>query len=314
MRANYIIVAIFLMISSSVQAQNRSIEIPDYPRYATTLNPTQQDQLRRFAGLVVGALGAGQKVNVSVFGHADFDAQGRQFEIDVSQERANTGEAALRQMIQEEARTANLPLDRLTNFEVISSTGIGTLRPKVASPRSEADRRANRRIEIVYSAVPLPAPVSQSVYSRCMNVLRGASPPGPARRMTCVCDKLGSSPLAQDTHYEFSARQRIPGSAGMPNLTPEQWEAAMSELIQHMRPNIRAAADAARTDQDFQASLLATDDRVGVNINNFATAAAPDLNPGLFDRVVLADIKNRMANPNHIYSCYANYSRARHND
>ncbi len=291
-------------------AQTGSEVIANFPRYQTTLSAEQDAQLQRFSTAVAGALSSGYVVEVSIYGHADFDAQGRDFEIGVSQERARIARQSLEVKLQQQLQLGVFSSVQLNHLHIVDTVGLGTLRPRFAAPRNEVERRANRRVEFVWVVKDSPVMPTPNAFARCITVLQASVTTGPGRRMSCVCSKLAAG--AADTHYEFSARRDIPGSAGMPHLTTEQWHAAMSQLIHHMRRDITSFSDGSSTDPEFARALITLDDRVGLNINNFASAAAPDLIPGLFDRVIIADIRARMADPNHIYSCYAGYSRRHH--
>src|SRR5262249_23212824 len=127
--------------------------IRDYPRYGTALDATQREQLRHFATAIVGAVVAGREVNVSIFGHADFDAKGRDFEMKVSKERADAAETELRSLLTDEANKAALPAARLLSVHLVA-TGNGTLNPVFTNPSGKDEqkqRRANRRVEFVWS-------------------------------------------------------------------------------------------------------------------------------------------------------------------
>lgn len=289
-----------------------SSTISDYPRYGTEFNAQQQQELRHAARAVAGMLFTGASVDVAIFGHADFDAGGSPVELRVSTERARSAENALRSMIAQELAAISLPPDRIRNV-TITSTGIGTLRPVFPRPRSEEERRANRRVEFVWTAsAGPPPPPAEPIFQRCARVIASVPGAGPKRRMSCVCNKLQqSAPPVGDTHYDFRAKQQLPGSAGFPSLTPEQWSVAMQSLTRHLRTDIRAVGQGA-SDADFTAGLVTLDDTVGRNIKDFQMQTNAGAATGLLDLALLADIRGRMADPNHTYSCYANYSRATH--
>jgi len=75
-------------------------------------------------------------------------------------------------------------------------------------------------------------------------------------------------------------------------------------FMQFVRPQIGSTSG---SDADVRASLFAIDDSIGRNLNDFITQA--DQGAGLFERTVSVDIVKRMQDPNHIYACYAGYSR-----
>ena len=126
-----------------------------------------------------------------------------------------------------------------------------------------------------------------------------------------MCDKLAQGTV-KDTTYDFAAGRRIPGSAGMPNLSPSDWETAIRSIVIHQRKNIDQASTDGQSDDDFRRGLLAVDDSIGLNIDNYRSQETGGAAQGLFDRVILTDITNRMADQNHVYSCYAGYSRLQH--
>jgi hypothetical protein len=145
------------------------------------------------------------------------------------------------------------------------------------------------------------------VFNRCNRVLASAAPPGPVRRMTCACDKfLQQNPRVQDSVYNF--QNNIPGRAGFPNLTPAQWQAAMTQLVSHMRQDVAKSANTSN-DADFAKDLITIDDSVGASIDDFAMQQNAGVAAGNFNTAVLLDIKYRMRQPNHVYSCFAGYSR-----
>lgn len=302
-----------LFVLTPVHGQNvPAVTIADYPRYGTELSPAQREELRRVATAIAGTLLTGAEVNVSVFGHADFDAKGRAFETDVSRERALGAETALRALVQEESAKVGLPVSRLQSIHY-TVMGLGTARPVFSQPRSEDERKANRRVDFVMTVSTPQPPVAESLFQRCVRLLTGGTPPGPVRRMTCACNKfLQQSPRVQDSHYDFRATLQIPGTGGIPSLTPEQWDVAIRGMVLHMRQDIAKASDGF-SDPDFANNLRTLDDTVGRNINDFHSQLG-GVETSLFHRVINADIQARMADPNHVYSCYAGYSRRNHDN
>jgi hypothetical protein len=87
----------------------------------------------------------------------------------------------------------------------------------------------------------------------------------------------------------------------------------MHALVSHMRQDISAVA-AGSSDDDFAHGLLLIDDNVGRSINDFAMQMVGDSAAGNFNRIILADIQYRMSQPDHIYSCFAGYSRQRRDE
>jgi hypothetical protein len=303
--------AIFgLFLSVGASTAQIVVTVSDYPRYGTDLSPTQTEEVRSFARAIVGALYAGQSVSVSIFGNADFDAQGQAFEIRVSQDRANSADQALHTLLAEEAAKVGLPAATIQGVQTQVFAN-GTAKPVFAQPANEDERRANRRVDFVTTTVRPTPPVQQSVFGRCKNTMATGGQPGPTRRLTCMCNKFAQGPV-KDTTYDFAASRQIPGSAGMPSLSPADWDVAIRSIVQHQRENINRASTSGQRDDDFRSALLSIDDSIGLNINNFQSQATGGAAQGVFDRLILTDITNRMADQNHVYSCYAGYSRLHH--
>ncbi len=122
------------------------LTIDDHPRYGIKLKPAQREELRRVAKGITGALVTGADVSVSVIGHADFDAKGRDFEIDVSRKRALGAQAALEDLVKEESANVGLPVSRLQSVHY-SSVGLGTAHSQFSTPATENERMANRRVD-----------------------------------------------------------------------------------------------------------------------------------------------------------------------
>lgn len=291
-------------------AAGSSVTIADYPRYGTdvaALNPTMQAEMKAFATGLVGAVLAGQSVDVMVIGHADFDVKGRKFEVDVSRERAAGAESALETFFSQAADAALLPADRrkLVRFTAI---GVGTQRPVFPSPVNEEQRKANRRVELVFTTMAIPPPDPRATFQSCVRVLANASPPGPARRMTCVCNKLlqPTPPFVRDYFYDFqAARQARTGAGAMSQFTPEQMSAFYRGFMLFMSQEIAKFSTA--SDADLTIGLVQIDDFIGRNLTDFISQA--ELGAGPFEHTVSVDIVKRMQEPNHTYSCYAGYSR-----
>lgn len=293
-------------------ANAQVITVSDYPRPATSLSPEQQQDMRRVARAVTGVLAPGRRVDVAVFGHADFDQGGRDTELKVSTDRARAAEAAFRTIVADEIGRAGLPAEHI-NSVATASIGLGTLRPVFPRPANEQERRANRRVEFAWRVNGLPPmPPAEPVFQRCLQVLGVVPEPGPRWRMSCVCNKLMQrAPHVGDNHYDYRARSRLPDTAGGSALTPQWPTVEFHNVVRHLREDILVAAQGV-WHHDFARRLVVLDDALGRNIDNFHSQLLGESAPGLLDRAIDSDIQNRMGDPNHTYSCYAGYSRARH--
>lgn len=290
------------------------VVVENYPRYGTDIPPNQLAKMRGFSQAVVLALRSGATIEIAITGHADFDAKGAAFETQVSRDRASAAESTMRQLVNEAAVQQALPPADLQRLTFGSTLGVGTLQPTYPKPSSETERMANRRVDFVWTGVPAAPAPQEAVFQRCQRVLASAAPPGPVRRMSCACGKfLQQSPRVQDSVYNY--RNEIPGSAGFPNLTPQQWQAALTQLVIHMRQSIARQANTPN-DRDFKESLLNLDEAVGRSISDFQAQSRDALGAaaGNFNTIMLADIQFRMSQPTHVYSCYAGYSRLRKDD
>jgi outer membrane protein OmpA-like peptidoglycan-associated protein len=280
--------------------------LDDFPRHTTQLDPSQRDKLRRLAQDLVGAL-AKRDVAISIHGHADFDGKGRDFEIKVSRERARAAEAELSPLLEDVAARAGVPTARLQSIQwLVFANGTANPRhPKPGGPNAARHSRENRRVELVWSVTPTSAPVQSSVFTRCLKVLDGSAAPGPARRLTCICSKLQqTSPRVSDATYDFRrSRNMILGS-----VPPKQWDVALRTRVWHSKERIQWSSSRMTSDGDFRAALTAMDDSIGQNISDFQAPTPAGSPRGIFDRIILSD----MADSNHVYSCYAGYSRHMH--
>ena len=303
---------VLLLLLGGVQSlafAQASITIANYPRYATDLNALDaaaQAKLQAFATALVGAATTHQGVDVSTLGHADFDAQGRAFEVAVSRDRAANAESALESIFNRTADVALLTPERraLVRFATV---GVGTLRPMVTQPVNETQRLENRRVEIVFSVAPAPSAIPRERFENCAAVLAGAAPADRAHRMTCVCNQLLQSPAVKDYFYESRAARQARASAGdLRQYTPGQ----LSEFYRgFMFSTSRRIADIpASSESDLVAGLGAVDESITRSISEFLAQAA-GREAGAYEHSVAADIERRTRDPHHIYSCYADYFR-----
>lgn len=301
-----------LSVCGTARAENPVI-IDNYPQHGTEPDAVQTERLRGFARAIAGALVSGQQIDVTVAGHADNDALGDAFEMKISLDRANSGEGTVRRLVREQlgAMQADVSLADTVNMSVM---GLGNSQPIHSPAVNDAQRRANRRVQFFWSSNPLPRPSPTAQLARCPQVLASSTPPGPVRRMTCVCNVLSGNPRALDYAWNYPALQRARTGAPLDfrTWTPEFIHNIAREGTWRLRSNITKLG-AGASDADFANALILQDEHIGASIASFfnvtvAHASAPDI----IEKIVAADIGMRMLDPNHIYSCYAGYSRAAH--
>lgn len=142
-----------LFIGGVAQALDNPVVIDDFPQYGVGLSTAQKDVLRSLALNAAMVLMEGRRVEILVEGHADKDAQGRSFEMDVSLKRAQRGSDDVLLLIRE-ALIAYGSNPRLADTVSIALSGAGNTFPKVRAPTSEAERKKNRRVEFRWTFGP----------------------------------------------------------------------------------------------------------------------------------------------------------------
>jgi len=289
------------------------ISFAGYPQHATRptdLPPALFAEMKAYALGLSGAIIATQipknLISLTVEGHADFDAQGRAFELKVSQERADNCKALLVAEVANNLQAAFTESSHLKRL-AIAAIGWGTARPVVPTPATESDREANRRVEVTFAiGAPMP-PIDDSAH-RALAALESQGDSARMRRLRCMLAKLRDDPAVVDSFPDFEAGHRVPGSGGFPTLSPNQWATAIDSFVVHVKSQV-ASVMAGGTLDDQRSALLGIEDNIGRNVFNWTTQLNAGSGTGLFDRVVIAFIQNQMANPSAVLACYAGYSR-----
>jgi flagellar motor protein MotB len=298
------------------QCRTNPVVIADYPRYATNVTDLRPDQVacvKAFAKGIVGALLANHRVSIVVEGFADFDAKGRDFEQQVSIDRAISARTFIINEVHRMARATGLPSAALARFSA-QSAAFGSRRPSMRYPRNEDQRRQNRRIHIRWESTPLPTqrvPSFKQALDRAERSLGHVQRPGPKRRLTCLVAKLRDS-RAADGYFSYDALKAFPGSAGWPAMSRDQFDLMVKATTIHARPQIQSIAAAARNESEMATHLEALDDNIGRNIFNFEQQLVGDSTTGVLMRTFNATIGRLQLDPNSILSCYSGYARVRH--
>jgi outer membrane protein OmpA-like peptidoglycan-associated protein len=313
-RATLLRTALLFLLGSAQSSAfaQQTISIDNYPQHATDVNALDAKarvKLQAFAVELVGAAVANQNVEVTTIGHADFDAQGRAFEVAISRDRAVSADTALEILFKQTASTMRLPPDRIELVRFLTA-GAGTLRPIHGNPSGEPQRRENRRVEMAFNVVPAPAFDSREGWQRCLRALAGdVVPPGPAGRMSCACNKLLQTPPPEMKDYFYDARAAAQARAAAPDVS-RFTTGQLSDFYRSFMPSMsQRIAIPASSDLELARGLKMLDDVIVRDIKELLKKSVePDA--GAFEHSLAIDIANRLADPSHIYSCYANASLA----
>jgi outer membrane protein OmpA-like peptidoglycan-associated protein len=145
--------------------------VSGFSRYQNTvasLPPGEQQKLRLLAQRIVRSYQRGCRPirEVRLIGHADRDVQrGRQFENRISHERALAVRHALERLIGNRAISSRIRWD---------VRGVGSSQLVVQNPRTEAERRRNRRVDISSEGPAFPLRAFFSATPRPTFVLAAA--------------------------------------------------------------------------------------------------------------------------------------------
>lgn len=290
-----------------------TIILDNFPRHATSTSSLRPDQiatLKLLANAVVGALLANHRAEVLVEGFADLDANGRDFEQQVSMERARNGRDALLAEIRQLAGQLGVNADQMAALS-IQTAAFGSQRRVVAQPRNEDERRLNRRIHVTVTGTPIPGITTTQALDRAVQALPLVRRPGPHRRLSCLLGKL-RDPAAMDGYFDFDALKQMPGSAGWPALSPDQFAVLLRATTRHCRGDLVAIARNAPDQATMAAGIEQLDDNIGRNIANFEAQLVGDSATGRLMRTFNASIGHLQLDALSILSCYAGYARIRH--
>lgn len=126
------------------------VELSNFPRYGREVTSKEHlDALSKSGRELAQELKAGKKLWVFVIGHADFDAKGREFEKEISRQRAKAARDVYEVQFKGWAIQERLTRDQISHVEFMHF-GVGTCCPVVPKPKSETDRKKNRRVKIFW--------------------------------------------------------------------------------------------------------------------------------------------------------------------
>ena len=298
-----------LAVSAGVaQAQvSQPVVMSDYPRHATTPPAQHQETLKRIGTALAGAVsqgGGNSMLQVSVVGHSDFDAQGRQFENGVSVDRAKSARDSIVAAFNDQANAMMLGDSKrlLVSFEY---SGRGTTESLFPPSASMPQRVLNRRVVVSWAPLAIIRPTSKVAVDRCANVVpASATTPLRKKRITCACNLLRNSSLAGDDFYSLKMFQDALGPRNARDLTPGELTEVFRRSKLHYRSEVHQSSQASTgNDGEFIKQLERVDLRVIFEIDQVQKQFAGV--PLLHDLVITADIGKKTLDPNHIYSCYA---------
>jgi|EndMetStandDraft_3_1072993.scaffolds.fasta_scaffold44784_2 hypothetical protein len=294
----------------------QTFTVSGYPQHETAVSALPDDQqvdLARVAVALVGTLLAGQGTQVVVEGFADSDQLGDDFEFEISWQRAQNVTDFLQDGVMREAELTQLDETALRRLNW-SQVAYGDNRKVYEQPADEDERLVNRRVNVIVESAPLPPFDCSSGASAALELIDGVETPGPQRRLRCMLEKMRDRSDVMDGYYSYDDLvQSIPGNAGWPDLTPDQFAIAAKATTKHVCKDLRNIMMSDQ-DDDKIAGLIRLDDNIGRNLYNFEA----QLNAGnATGRLVLLynqSITQLQMNERSVLSCYAGYGRAHHDD
>lgn len=158
--------------SLAPQCVNTKHIISGFPEYAVTpekLEAEQQAILRRIASEIAASFNTGMPiVAILAVGHADAAlrkpiAERAAFERNISQQRA---ENTLSQIMTELRRLSGATSRDFVSGMQTRAIGVGSTQRLVTSPKTEFERRLNRRVEILPARCALPPPPIPDTFER----------------------------------------------------------------------------------------------------------------------------------------------------
>ncbi len=215
------------------QCSNEQRIITGYPEYETNpkkLGPEQQKVLRQIAQQIVISHSTNSPIlAILVKGHADRALRKAQherevFEMEVSKNRAESAQQALLQEIKSLAKG-----NEVANLLKLKAIWVGSKELLVREPRSEAEMKMNRRVEIFWARCILPDPpladTTKNRIDRGAELLKQKPIPGDHRniqgpRLRCVFDKLQNKPNVEDIFLDGSKKVMLNGE-GKPIQGPD---------------------------------------------------------------------------------------------
>jgi hypothetical protein len=304
-------VAALVLLVPTIQAQELPfVVLSDYPRYATTPPPQHLETLRKIGRALAGAASQADgstMLQVSVVGHADFDAKGRAFENEVSVDRAKSARDAIVDAFTDAAN--QMLLDdgkrRLVSFEY---SGRGTSEPLFPSSAPMSERVQNRRVVVSWAPVAVIRPTSRAAVDRCASVIAtGATTPLRRTRISCACTLLRDNPRAGDDFYSLKLFQEALGPRNARDLSAAELTEVFRRSKHHYRSQMHQASQGTLNDDAaFVKQLERVDYTLIFEIDQVQRQFA--VRPLLHDVIINADIGKKSLDSTHVYSCYAGAS------
>lgn len=298
-------------VAAQAQQVTQPVVIDDYPRYATAPPAKYQDTLRRIGRALAGAAASARGDNMlqlSVVGHADFDAKGRQFENEVSVDRAHSVREAIVASFNEQADAMHLDdrKRRLVSFEYV---GMGTSQALHPASADMSLRVLNRRVEVTWVPVAVVRPTNKVAIDRCASIVpASASTPLRKKRIGCACTLLRDNARAGDDTYSLKLFQEALGSRNGRNLSAAEMAEVFRKSRHHYRNDVHQASQSnPGNDQEFMKRLEEIDHRVISDMDQIQKQIDSGA-PLLHDRILTADIGKKQLDPAHVYACYAGAS------
>jgi hypothetical protein len=289
---------------------SQPVVLSDYPRYGTAPPPQHLETLRRIglalAGAADGADGSNM-LQVSIVGHADFDAGGRRFEHEVSADRAKSARDAIIGAFTDAANQMGLD-DRKRRLISFEYSGRGTSDPLFPSSAPMRQRVQNRRVVVSWAPVPVIRPSSKTALDRCASVIAASgTTPLRKKRISCACTLLRDNPSAGDDFHSLKLFQEALGPRNARDLSQAELNEVFRHAKRHYRSEVHQASQATPNDDaEFVKALERVDHAMIFEIEQVQRQFAGV--PLLHDVVITADIGKKSLDPTHVYSCYAGAS------
>ncbi|MFN9089973.1 MAG: hypothetical protein ACK5V0_00300 [Alphaproteobacteria bacterium] len=149
------------LVATPVLAQANTIVFTNYGQYGAAPPPGWDEKVTPLVEDVVKSIKRGGSATIHLDGHADFDAAGEAYCVEISRKRASAAQQTLMAKLIQRAALEGLPPQALLDHLATTMTPWGTSKALVPADRPLTERQRNRRVEITWTstyASPRPRP------------------------------------------------------------------------------------------------------------------------------------------------------------